>query len=108
MVSDRELDEVFHALADPTRRALLRRLADGACKIGDLAAPFPISFAAISKHVKVLETAGLVSRQIDGRAHIVRIELARLRDANEWLAVQERFWSTQFDALEALIDNDEI
>lgn len=108
MVSDQRLDRVFHALADPTRREMLRRLADGERKIGDLAAPFAMSFAAASKHVKVLEDAGLVARRIEGRAHVCRIEPARLRDAAAWLAFYERFWTAQFDALEALIDDGEI
>jgi DNA-binding transcriptional ArsR family regulator len=108
MVSDRELDGVFHALSDPTRRSMLRRLSEGPAKIGDLAAPFPMSFAAASKHVKVLEEAGLIARQIEGRAHICRIAPARLRDAEAWLTYYERFWTVQFDALEALIDNGEI
>jgi DNA-binding transcriptional ArsR family regulator len=87
---------------------MLRRLEDGPARITDLAAPFPISFAAASKHVKVLESAGLISRRVEGRAHMVRIEPARIRDAKEWLSERERFWTAQFDALEALIDNDEV
>jgi DNA-binding transcriptional ArsR family regulator len=108
MVSEADLDGVFHALADPTRRAMLRRLATGPAKIGDLAEPFPISLAAVSKHVKVLEEAGLISKQAEGRAHICRIEPNALRDAGEWLDFYERFWTEQFDTLEALIDNGEI
>lgn len=108
MVADQDLDRVFHALADPTRRAMLRRLSAGECKIGDLAAPFPISFAAASKHVKVLEDAGLLSRRVAGRAHICRIEPQRLRDAVGWLTFYEQFWSAQFDALEALIEDGEV
>lgn len=107
MVADHELDAVFHALSDPTRRSMLRQLADGERKISDLAAPFAMSFTAASKHVKVLETAGLISRRTSGRAHICRIEPARIRDAAGWLDFYERFWTQQFDALEALIDNGE-
>lgn len=108
MVSEAELDGVFHALSDPTRRAMLRRLSEGPCKISELAAPFPMSFAAASKHVKVLEDAGLLVRQVEGRAHICRIAPAPLREADAWLTHYERFWTAKFDALEALIDNDEI
>jgi DNA-binding transcriptional ArsR family regulator len=108
MVSESDLDGVFHALADPTRRAMLRRLAGGPCKIGDLAAPFPMSFAAASKHVKVLEAAGLLTRTVEGRAHICRLEARALREAESWLEFYERFWTGQFDRLEALIDNGEI
>lgn len=108
MVAEHDLDRVFHALADPTRRAMLRRLGDGECKITDLAAPFPISFAAASKHVKVLEGAGLLSRRVSGRAHLCRIAPERLRDAKDWLAERTQFWTAQFDALEALIDDGEI
>lgn len=108
MVSDEALDRVFHALADPTRRAMLRRLGAGELKITDLAAPFPISFAAASKHVKVLEGAGLVSRRIEGRAHLCRIAPGPLQDAKDWLAERTAFWTAQFDALEALIDDGEI
>ncbi|HSK38388.1 MAG TPA: metalloregulator ArsR/SmtB family transcription factor, partial [Arenibaculum sp.] len=97
------LDRVFHALADPTRRAMLRRLAEGERNIGDLAAPFAMSFAAASKHVKVLESAGLVRRRIEGRSHLCRIEPAPLAAADEWLRFYERFWTTKLDVLEALL-----
>lgn len=102
------LDGVFHALSDPTRRAMLRALAGGERRVGELAEPFAMSFAAASKHVKVLESAGLVRRRVEGRAHICRIEPGPLREAERWIAAYERFWSAQFDRLEALIDNDEI
>jgi DNA-binding transcriptional ArsR family regulator len=102
-----QLDHVFHALADPTRRAMLRSLAGGERKIGDLATPFSMSFAAASKHVRVLEAAGLVRRRIEGRAHICRIEAEPLRDAEEWLRFYEGFWSRKLDALEvALLADD--
>ena len=98
-----QLDHVFHALADPTRRAMLRSLAGGERKIGDLATPFSMSFAAASKHVRVLEAAGLVRRRIEGRAHICRIEAEPLRDAEEWLRFYEGFWTNKLDALEAAL-----
>jgi DNA-binding transcriptional ArsR family regulator len=98
-----QLDHVFHALADPTRRAMLRSLAGGERKIGDLATPFSMSFAAASKHVRVLEAAGLVRRRIEGRAHICRIEAEPLRDAEAWLRFYEGFWGNKIDALEAAL-----
>jgi DNA-binding transcriptional ArsR family regulator len=98
-----ELDGIFHALADPTRRAMLRNLAGGERKIGDLATPFSMSFAAASKHVRVLEAAGLVRRRIEGRAHICRIEPAPLRNADEWLRFYEGFWDRRLDDLAAAL-----
>ena len=96
------LDGVFHALADPTRRAMLRSLATGQRTIGELAAPFSMSFAAASKHVRVLERAGLVHRTVAGRSHVGRIEPAPLAAAHEWLRFSESYWIEQFDALDAL------
>ena len=94
------LDAVFHALADPTRRGMLRSLADGELSIGDLAAPFRMSFAGASKHVKYLERAGLVRRTVHGRQHLCRLDANRLADADEWLRYYERFWTDRLDALE--------
>src|SRR5947209_16740289 len=92
------LDGVFHALADPTRRAMLRSLAAGPRKIGELAAPFRMSFVAASKHVRVLEAAGLVRRTVEGRAHVCRLEPAPLAAADAWLRFYEGFWTAQLDA----------
>jgi DNA-binding transcriptional ArsR family regulator len=97
------LDGVFHALADPTRRAMLRQLAAGQRTISELAAPFRMSFAAASKHVRVLEAAGLVRRRIEGRTHVCRIEPAPLAAAEEWLRFYEGFWTARFDTLAALL-----
>ncbi|HEU5101115.1 MAG TPA: metalloregulator ArsR/SmtB family transcription factor [Roseiflexaceae bacterium] len=97
------LDGVFHALADPTRRAMLRSLAAGQRTIGELAAPFSMSFAAASKHVRVLEAAGLVRRRVAGRSHICRIEPGPLATADEWLRFYERLWTDQLDALDAML-----
>ncbi|HEV7284443.1 MAG TPA: metalloregulator ArsR/SmtB family transcription factor [Kaistia sp.] len=97
------LDDVFHALADPTRRAMLRSLASGERNIGELAAPFRMSFPAASKHVRVLERAGLVRRRIEGRSHVLRIEPAPLAAANEWLRFYEGFWTDRLDVLDALL-----
>jgi DNA-binding transcriptional ArsR family regulator len=97
------LDGVFRALADPTRRSMLRSLAGGERNIGELAAPHSMSFAAASKHVRVLETAGLVRRRVEGRAHVCRIEPAPLAAADEWLKFYEALWSDRLDALGALL-----
>lgn len=97
------LDRTFHALADPTRRAMLRRLAGGKQSIGELAAPFTMSFAAASKHVRVLENARLVRRTVVGRSHICHLEAAPLAAADDWLRFYERFWNQQLDALEAVL-----
>lgn len=86
---------------------MLRRLADGERNIGDLAAPFAMSFAAASKHVKVLESAGLVRRRIEGRSHLCRIEPAPLAAADKWLRFYERFWTAKLDVLEALIKDED-
>ena len=108
MVSQPTLDGVFRALGDPTRRAMLRRLAAGEQNIGELAAPFRMSLAAASKHVRVLERAGLVRRRIAGRSHICRLDTAPLKAANEWLRFYERFWSEKLDALDAMLKADAI
>ena len=97
------LDRVFGALSDPTRRAMLRRLAGGTRTVGELAEPFDMSFAAAAKHVKVLEQAGLLSRTIEGRSHRCRIEAGPLAEADRWLAYYERFWSLRLDALERVL-----
>jgi len=97
------LDAVFHALADSTRRAMLRELSLGERAVGALAAPHAMSFAAASKHVKVLERAGLVRRRVRGRNHLCRIEAGPLAAADDWLRFYERFWRAQFDALDAVL-----
>ena len=100
------LDPVFRALADPTRRAMLRTLAAAECNIGELAAPFRMSFAAASKHVKVLESAGLVRRRVQGRRHVCRIQPAPLAAADEWLRFYHRLWTEQLDHLDALLESE--
>lgn len=102
MVDD-SLDTVFAALADPTRRAMLAALADGESSIGDLAAPHAMSLAGASKHVAVLERAGLVERRKDGRRQLCRLRAQPLADADAWLRQWERFWTVRLDALEALL-----
>ncbi len=97
------LDAVFHALADPTRRAMLHRLAGGERSVGELARPFRMSLAAASKHVRVLERAGLVRRRVEGRTHRCRLDARRLAHAQRWLRFYERFWADRLDALESLL-----
>lgn len=101
------LDAVFHALADPTRRAMVRALAGGEQAIGALAAPHAMSFAAASKHVRVLERAGLIHRRVDGRKHLCRLEAAPLGAADDWLRFYERLWTESFDRLDAVLEEDE-
>jgi DNA-binding transcriptional ArsR family regulator len=97
------LDSVFHALADPTRRAILRRLAEGESSIGELAAPFKMTFAGASKHIKALERAGLVRRTVKGRTHLCRLEPDPLAEAHEWLRSYEQFWGEKLDLLRHLL-----
>lgn len=94
--SSASLDALFHALADPTRRVMLRSLALGERNIGELAAPFSMSFAAASKHVRVLERAGLISRRKEGRSYICRLEPEPLRLADQWIRFYEGFWDGRF------------
>jgi DNA-binding transcriptional ArsR family regulator len=97
------LNAVFRALGDPTRREMLRRLSSGERSVGDLAQPFRMSLAAASKHVKVLERAGLVRRTVRGRTHHCRLDAARLADAQKWIAFYQRFWNERLDALDTLL-----
>ena len=100
------LDAIFRSLADPTRRAMLRMLADGERSVGELAQPFEMSFAGASKHVKVLEDAGLVRRTVRGRIHSCRLVTGPLAAADGWFDFYSRFWSKRLDLLESAI-NDE-
>ena len=102
MVENR-LDTTFHALADPTRRGMLARLTLGETSIGELAEPFRMTFAGASKHVKVLEGAGLVERRRAGRKQICSLRAEPLAEAETWLRQWERFWTQRLDRLEAAI-----
>lgn len=102
MVSDR-LSTVFAALADPTRRALLQRLEHGDASVAELAEPFAMSQPAISKHLKVLEHAGLVSRRQVGTARYSHLEAQPLKEATEYMERYRRFWKTTFDRLDAAL-----
>lgn len=98
------LDATFAALADPTRRAILARLATGDASVTELAAPFDLSQPAISKHLKVLERAGLISRGRDAQRRPCRLEAAPLAVATEWMETYRRFWEESFERLDALLD----
>lgn len=98
------LDATFGALADPTRRAILARLALGEATVGELADPFEMSLPAVSKHLKVLERAGLVARQRDGRLHRCRFEPQGIAAAADWIREQHRFWQDRFDGLEKYLE----
>lgn len=101
------LTAVFHALGDPTRREMLRSLAAGEQTVGELAKPFEISLAAVSKHIKVLEGAGLIHREIRWRTHVCRLAPGPLAQAHEWLGFYERFWTDRLDLLEQLLRDED-
>jgi DNA-binding transcriptional ArsR family regulator len=98
------LDATFAALADPTRRAILARLALGDANVMELAEPFKMSQPAVSKHLKVLERAGLISRGRDAQSRPCRLNAARLKEANEWMESYRRFWEPRFDQLDAYLE----
>ena len=97
------LDIIFHALGDATRRHMLRDLAGGERTVSQLAEPFSISLAAASKHIKALEGAGLIRREVRGRTHVCRLDPGPLANANDWLSYYERFWTAGLDRLDALL-----
>lgn len=103
MVEELELDAVFHALAHAARRDMLRRLAKRERTVGQLAAPLTMSLAAASKHVKVLELAGLVDRRVLGREHVCQLAAGPLAAVSEWLGFYERFWNQRLDNLDAML-----
>ena len=97
------MDQVFHALSDSTRRNMLNSLAGGERTVSQLAEPFAMSLAAASKHIKALEHAGLIRREVRGRTHVCRLEARPLATAYEWLAQYSRFWNSRLDVLEQLL-----
>ena len=97
------LSSVFGALADPTRRAILARLADGDLPVGELAAPFPMSQPAISRHLKVLESAGLITRSRRATTRLSHLEAKPLREATSWLARYQELWDERFDRLDSVL-----
>jgi DNA-binding transcriptional ArsR family regulator len=96
----RQLDGVFNALCDPTRRAILARLTDTDARVTDIAARFPISLNSISKHIRMLERAGLVKRTVNGRDHLLSLNAAPLSDAAQWIEHYRRFWEGRLAALD--------
>lgn len=102
--STAKLDAVFGALAHPTRRAMLRSLARQQRTVGELAAPFDMTLAAASKHIKVLERVGLVQRSVQGRTHLCRLDARPMRNGVEWMRYYEQFWTERLDALEAALE----
>lgn len=99
-MSEDALNQVFAALADPTRRAILARLADSEASVTELAAPFAMSMAAVSKHLKVLERAGLIARSRDAQWRPCRLEGAAFKEATDWLERYRQYWDSSFDRLD--------
>ncbi len=97
------LDTIFAALADPTRRAIVERLSRGEASVGELADPFDMSLAAVSKHLSVLEDAGIIARRRDGRVRYCELREEPMRAAIQWIAAYGRFWDAQLDALEQFL-----
>ena len=102
-----QLNSVFHALGDATRRRMLRELSGGERTVSELAQPFAISLAGASKHIKVLENAGLIRREVRGRTHVCRLDPGPLESADQWLRHYERFWTGSLDRLEQLLRDDD-
>ncbi|WFT76462.1 ArsR/SmtB family transcription factor [Halobacillus naozhouensis] len=96
-----KLNETFHALSDSTRREMVRMMAQKERTVSELAEPFDMSLAGISKHIKVLERAKLLERSVNGRTHLCRLNTESLSQATEWLRFYERFWNNRFDLLES-------
>lgn len=96
-----KLNETFHALADSTRREMVRMMAQKERTVSELAEPFDMSLAGISKHIKVLERAKLIERSVNGRTHLCRLNTESLSQATEWLRFYEKFWNNRFDLLES-------
>ena len=104
--SDQQLSQIFSALSDSTRRAMLLRLAKEEMSVADLSKPFGMTKSAITKHLKVLENAGLLGRTIEGRVHRCRLEAKPLAAISEWITFYEKFWNNKFDALDAYLDEE--
>jgi DNA-binding transcriptional ArsR family regulator len=104
--ADARLDMVFRALADPTRRAILRRLAGGGALVKDLAEPFAMSKQAVSKHLHVLDEAGLIEKIPEGRSTRVRLRPEALRHVEDWVSFYDRFWTVRIDRLKDLLEEE--
>ncbi len=103
-LTESELDRAFGALSDPTRRAILARLAEGDAGVLDVAAPFPISQPAVTKHLNVLAEAGLISRHRQARRRLCHLEPARLKQLSDWVGSYREFWEESFERLDELLD----
>jgi DNA-binding transcriptional ArsR family regulator len=103
--SAEHLDETFHALAHPIRRAVIAQLAERDASITEIASWFDISLNGVSKHIKVLEHAGLLTRTVAGRTHSIALQPARLDEASEWITYYRRFWERRLDALARLLES---
>ena len=101
------MNSVFHALGDATRRQMLRDLVRGERTVSELAKPFEMSLAAASKHIRVLEHAGLIRREVRGRTHFCRLDPGPLASAHEWLSFYEHFWTSRLDELERLLRSED-
>lgn len=101
------LDNVFVALADETRRAILARLSSGEARVTEVAIPFSISLNSVSKHIRILERAGLITRRRSGREHILRLEPQPLAEASDWLQSRQRSWTERLQRLQALLDEED-
>ena len=104
MAADHNLDDTLLALADGTRRAILARLSDGDARVTTLAEPFRMSLNSVSKHIRVLERAQLVRRQVRGREHVLSLNIAPLEQAAAWLATQQQFWGARLAALDRFLE----
>ena len=102
-----KLDTVFHALSDATRRQMLRDLAKGQRTVSELAEPFSMSLAAASKHIKALESAGLIRREVKGRTHLCHLEAGPMASAQGWLNYYEKFWTDRLSILDRLLREDD-
>src|SRR5215471_18907522 len=102
----KRLDAVFGALSDPIRRTILARLAHGECSVTTLSEPFAVSAPAITKHLRVLESSGLITRRKEGRVNYCSLNPASLREADDWIQQQRAFWEQQLDALEKYLDKE--
>lgn len=107
IIAERNLDRVFGALADSKRRGMLARLIEGPTSIGELGAPYAISKQAVTKHVRILEDAGLIRREVDGRVHRCRLERPAVDGAQRWLTTLERYWEAHLDSLEAFLASED-
>jgi DNA-binding transcriptional ArsR family regulator len=103
-----QLNLIFHALGDATRRRMIHDLADGERTVSQLAEPFAMSLAAASKHIKVLETAGLIQREVRWRTHVCRLDPGPLASAFEWLEFYEKFWTSRLDILDRLLREEDL